>query len=165
MPEITFLKLLMIEELRQTSKQMITIQHNLHNNKGIFESVTWAEEKEMSMIWMQSSLGKMLQSIPANAIILHTRIFLQTFIKVFQLWFRGRSWSNNVGYSLLECDFFFLFSGQLKNNGVNVLAIEPGTHILEWVKTIQSNLLQNEANKIFLPRNDGRVLNRIILWW
>lgn len=67
-----------------------------------------------------------------------------------------------MGYSLLECDFF-LFSGQLTNNGVNVLAIEPGTHILEWVKTIQSNLLQNEANKIFLPRDDGRVLNRIIL--
>lgn len=40
MPEITFLKLLMIEELRQTSEQMIIIQHNLHNNKGIFESVT-----------------------------------------------------------------------------------------------------------------------------
>lgn len=56
----------------------------------------------------------------------------------------------------------FLFSGQLTNIGINVLAIEPGTHILEWLKTIQSNLLQNEA-KIFLPRDDGSVLNRIIL--
>lgn len=89
--------------------------------------------------------------------------FPTDFCKGFQLWFRGWSWSNNMDIVYYMWFCFVLFSGQLTNIGINVLAIEPGTHILEWLKTIQSNLLQNEANKIFLPRDDGSVLNRIIL--
>lgn len=39
-PEMAFLKLLLIEELKQTYKQMIIVQHNLCNNRGIFKSVS-----------------------------------------------------------------------------------------------------------------------------
>ena len=44
MPEMAFLKLLLIEELRQTSKQMIIIQYNLCNNKGIFKLGSWVAQ-------------------------------------------------------------------------------------------------------------------------
>lgn len=37
----------------------------------------------MSIIWLQSSLEKMPESVPANSVTFHTRTFLQTFVKVF----------------------------------------------------------------------------------
>lgn len=42
---------------------------------------------------MQSRLGKMLNYIPAYPIIFYISTFLQTFIKGFQIWFRGKNYS------------------------------------------------------------------------
>lgn len=105
----------------------------------------------------------MLDSVPRYSSFFPYRTFLQTIIRAFQLWVRDRGCPKNT-CSLVEHDFFVVVVFWSVNKHWHECASERAWHPnFEMGEKNQSNLLQNEANRIFLPRDDGSVLNRIIL--